>query len=150
MPFHKYQFVKSCYQHSHLFFSYDRTLGGLEKQLRLQKYLATKFNEIKKTKNNVFDNPRSMAKLFKEAGRLKNILSANNDHYAQVEGLLDDEDFKLKVTREDFENLCTDLFDRVKSPIEQAVKMAGLSLDVVSQVKLLGSEKVILTVLRLY
>jgi len=76
---------------------YDRTLGGLEIQLRLQKYLAEKFNQIKKTKTDVFSNARAMAKLFKEAGRLKNVLSANVDHYAQVEGLLDEEDFKVTI-----------------------------------------------------
>lgn len=106
-------------------------------QLRLQKHLANKFNEVKKTKNNVFENPRAMAKLLKEAGRVKNVLSANSEHYAQVEGLLDDEDFKVLVTREDLENLCKDLFDRIKNPIDQALKTAGLSLDVVNQVSLI-------------
>ncbi|KAL0266755.1 UNVERIFIED_CONTAM: hypothetical protein PYX00_009209 [Menopon gallinae] len=117
---------------------YDRTLGGLEMQVRLQKYLAKKFNEVKKTKLNVFDNPRAMAKLFKEAGRVKNVLSANVDHYAQIEGLLDNENFKLLVTREEFENLCQDLFDRVSKPIEQALKTSGLHLDLVNQVILVG------------
>ena len=65
-------------------FSYDRTLGGLEMQLRLRDYLGKKFNDMKKTPNDVFKNPRALAKLFKEAGRLKTVLSANNDHYAQV------------------------------------------------------------------
>lgn len=63
---------------------YDRTLGGLEMQLRLRDYLAKKFNALAMTPNDVFKNPRAMAKLFKEAGRLKTVLSANVDHYAQV------------------------------------------------------------------
>lgn len=67
-----------------LWFRYDRTLGGLDIQLRLRDYLGKKFNELKKTPNDVFKNSRALAKLFKEAGRVKNILSANNDHYAQV------------------------------------------------------------------
>jgi len=52
---------------------------------------------MKKTKNDVFDNPRSMAKLFKEAGRVKNVLSANVDHYAQIENLIDEQDFRFQV-----------------------------------------------------
>lgn len=63
---------------------YDRTLGGLEMQLRLRDYLGKKFNELKKSNKNVFENARAMAKLFKEAGRLKLILSANQEYYAQV------------------------------------------------------------------
>lgn len=118
---------------------FDRTLGGLEIQIRLRDYLAKKFNELKKTKNDVFKNPRSMAKLFKEAGKLKNILSANAEYFAQVEGLIDDIDFKLSVTRETLENLIPDLFNRITFPIEQALKTAHLSLDVVSQVVLVGA-----------
>lgn len=53
-------------------------------QLRLRDFLGKKFNEMKKTPNDVFKNPRALAKLFKEAGRLKNILSANNEYHAQV------------------------------------------------------------------
>lgn len=53
-------------------------------QIRLRDYLAKKFNEMKKTKQDVFKDNRAMAKLLKEAGRLKTVLSANADHYAQV------------------------------------------------------------------
>lgn len=77
--------------------SFDRTLGGLEIQIRLRDYLAKAFNEMKKTKNDVFANPRAMAKLFKEAGRVKNVLSANVDHYAQIENLIDEQDFRYQV-----------------------------------------------------
>jgi len=57
-------------------------------QLRLRDYLGKAFNDMKKTKTDVFTNHRALAKLFKEAGRLKNVLSANTDHYAQVNNLL--------------------------------------------------------------
>ncbi|XP_059483412.1 hypoxia up-regulated protein 1 isoform X2 [Neocloeon triangulifer] len=119
--------------------SVDRTLGGLEMQLRLRDYLGKKFNEMKKTPNDVFKNPRALAKLFKEAGRVKNVLSANNDHYAQVEGLLDEQDFKLQVTREQFEELCTDLFARSGTPITAALEIAGLTMESISQVVLVGA-----------
>nr|XP_023019178.1 hypoxia up-regulated protein 1 [Leptinotarsa decemlineata] len=118
---------------------FDRTLGGLEMQIRLRNFLATKFNEMKKTKNDIFKNPRAMAKLFKEAGRVKNVLSANAEHYAQVEGLLDEQDFKLLVKREEMENLFIDLFERVGKPVEQALKTAHLTMDVVSQIVLVGA-----------
>lgn len=36
--------------------------------------------------------------------------------------------------REEFEKLCTDLFERVKQPIEQALKNSQLSMDVINQV----------------
>lgn len=117
---------------------YDRTLGGLEMQLRLRDYLGKEFNKMKKTKTDVFTNPRALAKLFKEAGRVKNVLSANSDHYAQIEGLLDEQDFRLQVTREKFEELCQDLFTRVVAPLDQALKNSGLALNVINQVTLFG------------
>lgn len=118
---------------------YDRTLGGLEMQIRLQNHLAKKFNDLKKTSNDVFKNPRAMAKLFKEAGRVKNVLSANADHFAQVEGLLDEQDFKVQVTREEFEGLIGDLLERVAAPVETALKVSGLTKDVLNQVVLVGA-----------
>lgn len=117
---------------------YDRTLGGLEVQLRLRDYLAKEFNALKKTTTDVTKSPKALAKLFKEAGRLKNVLSANNDHYAQIENLLEDHDFKVQVTRENLEELCSDLWPRVTKPLEQALHNSGLTLDVITQVIMFG------------
>ncbi|XP_066245009.1 hypoxia up-regulated protein 1 [Euwallacea similis] len=132
-------FVETHPQVSVLGVGYDRTLGGLELQLRLRDYLAKKFNEMKKTPNDVFESPRALAKLFKEAGRLKNVLSANLEHYAQIEGLLDEQDFKLLVTRDVLEGLIPDLLERVSNPVDQALKASHLTIDVVSQVVLVGA-----------
>ncbi|XP_014212176.1 hypoxia up-regulated protein 1 isoform X2 [Copidosoma floridanum] len=132
-------FVEIHPQVSILGVGYDRTLGGLEMTLRLRDYLAKEFDAMKKTSKSVFDDPRAYAKLFKEAERLKTVLSANSDHYAQIEGLLDKKDFKLLVTREKFEELCADLFERVAKPVEIALKTSGLTLDSISQVVLVGA-----------
>lgn len=80
-----------------LLFFFFRNLGGLGFSLRLRDHLAAKFNEMKKTPNDVTQNPRAMAKLLKEANRVKTVLSANADHYAQIEGLLDEQDFRIQV-----------------------------------------------------
>ncbi|XP_016982480.1 hypoxia up-regulated protein 1 [Drosophila rhopaloa] len=117
---------------------YDRTLGGLEIQLRLRDYLAKEFNALKKTKTDVTTSPRALAKLFKEAGRLKNVLSANTEFYAQIENLLEDIDFKLTVSREKLEQICEDLWPRATKPLEQALASSHLSLDVINQVILFG------------
>uniref|UniRef100_A0A8C8GDZ5 Hypoxia up-regulated protein 1 n=1 Tax=Oncorhynchus tshawytscha TaxID=74940 RepID=A0A8C8GDZ5_ONCTS len=117
---------------------FDRSLGGFEMELRLQDHLAKLFNEQKKTKKDVRENHRAMAKLLKEAQRLKTVLSANAEFMAQVEGLLDDMDFKAKVTRVEFETLCADLFERVPGPVQDALSSAEMSLDEIEQVILVG------------
>ncbi|XP_024943905.1 hypoxia up-regulated protein 1 isoform X2 [Cephus cinctus] len=132
-------YVETNPQVSILGVGYDRTLGGLEMQIRLQNYLAKEFDALKKTPNSVFKNPRAMAKLFKEAGRVKNVLSANADHFAQIEGLLDEQDFKLQVTRDKLEELCADLFERVANPIKMALDTSALTMDIISQVVLVGA-----------
>lgn len=104
---------------------YDRTLGGLEMQIRLRNYLAKEFDALKKTPNSVFTSPRAMAKLFKEAGRVKTVLSANADHFAQIEGLIDDIDFKFQVTRDKLEEICADLFERITNPVKLALETSG-------------------------
>lgn len=63
---------------------FDRTLGSLEITLRIRDHLAKAFNEQKKAKGNVLETPRAMAKLHKEAERVKKILSANSETFAQV------------------------------------------------------------------
>jgi len=118
---------------------YDRTLGGLEIQIRLRDHLARAFNAMKKTKKNVLDNPRAMAKLLKEAGRVKNILSANIDIYAQIENLIDEQDFRLQVTREELESLSSDLLERVPLPIEQALAASKMTMDEISHIIIVGA-----------
>lgn len=54
-------------------------------ELRLRDHLAKLFNEQKKSNKDVKENARAMAKLLKEAQRLKTVLSANNEHVAQVQ-----------------------------------------------------------------
>ncbi|KAJ0061481.1 hypothetical protein NL108_001993 [Boleophthalmus pectinirostris] len=117
---------------------FDRGLGGFEMDLRLRDHLAKLFNEQKKSKKDVRENHRAMAKLLKEAQRLKTVLSANVDFMAQVEGLMDDIDFKAKVTRSDFEQLCADLFERVPQPVNDALTSAEMTMDEIEQVILVG------------
>uniref|UniRef100_A0A673MQB8 Hypoxia up-regulated protein 1 n=1 Tax=Sinocyclocheilus rhinocerous TaxID=307959 RepID=A0A673MQB8_9TELE len=117
---------------------FDRTLGGFEMELRLRDHLAKLFNEQKKSKKDVRENLRAMAKLLKEAQRLKTVLSANAEHMAQIEGLMDDIDFKAKVTRSEFEALCEDLFDRVPGPVKEALAAAEMTMDEIDQVILVG------------
>lgn len=107
--------------------AFDRDLGGLEFQIRLRDYLAKKFQEHHPNID-IFKNPKALTKLFREAERAKHVLSANNEYTAQVEGLVDEIDFKQRLTREQYENLCEDLFQRVKRPIEEVLNTSGITL----------------------
>uniref|UniRef100_A0A023GPD1 Hypoxia up-regulated protein 1 n=1 Tax=Amblyomma triste TaxID=251400 RepID=A0A023GPD1_AMBTT len=117
---------------------YDRFLGGLEFKLRLGERFAKEFSALKKTKQDVFENKRGLAKLFKEADRVKKVLSANTEHTAQVENVMEDVDFKHPITRAEFEEICDDLFKRVAAPIHMALSSAGITLGEIDQVIVVG------------
>ena len=46
----------------------------------------------------------------------------------QVEGLLEDVDFRLKVTRDELDAMCSDLYDRVQEPVRQALEAADMTM----------------------
>ena len=66
--------------------SYDRSLGGQEFDIRLQRHFAKEFDKkfSGKLKSSTFTSERTMRKLFKEANRVKQILSANTEAIASV------------------------------------------------------------------
>lgn len=113
---------------------YDRTLGGTEITFRLREYLADQFDALKKTKTPVRSVPRAMGKLLKEAERVKLILSANTECFAQIENVMEDIDFKAPITREDLYSLMADTWDRVVGPIKTALLTAGMAIEDIDQV----------------
>ncbi|ORX61761.1 HSP70-domain-containing protein [Hesseltinella vesiculosa] len=119
---------------------FDRTLGGHEFDVRLQKLLADGFMEQNKGKlsSSVYDSQGAMTRLLKEATRVKQILSANTETTASVEGLHEEKDFRLKVTRKQLENLCADLLDRVSGPIATALEQANMKVGDIQSLVLVG------------
>lgn len=113
-------------------------MGASQFILRLQAHLAKAFNNAKKVAKDVTTVPRSMAKLYKEASRVFKVLSANNDIYAQVENVLDDQDLKVKITRTELEEMCKDLFERFTEPIHKALESAQIPMPVIKEVILMG------------
>lgn len=71
---------------------------------------------------------RAMAKLSKEATRLRHVLSANQNTQASFEGLYEDVDFKYKITRAEFESMAESIEAGVSGSVNAALKMAGLDM----------------------
>ncbi|KAI0331368.1 actin-like ATPase domain-containing protein [Cubamyces sp. BRFM 1775] len=115
---------------------YDRYTGGTELDRRLRDLMLNDFQ--KRYKRDISTDKRAMAKLWKEAGRVKAILSANSDAMATIESLAFDIDYKAKFTRAEFEAACKDLKNRYAMPILEALAHAGLKLDNITSVILTG------------
>lgn len=94
---------------------------------------------VKKTSRpDVKNDARAMARLSKEAVRVKQILSANQEAQASVESLFDDLDFRGMVSREQLEDKMTKRLPAFIAPIKSALKDAGLSIDDITSVLLFG------------
>ena len=106
---------------------YDRNSGGTELDRRMREILIEAFN-MKTKSRDVREDKKGMVKLWKEAQRVKAILSANTEAVATIESLAWDIDFKAKVTRSAFESACKDLKGQFAKPIEDALRNAGLTL----------------------
>ena len=85
-------------------------VGGLKLDLTLRDLLVDKWEETKKTSTDIKQQKtgRALAKLLVQANKVKTVLSANKETKAQVENLIDDEDFKAVVTREELESRIQD------------------------------------------
>jgi hypoxia up-regulated 1 len=111
---------------------WDRTLGGDALNSILVDHMVDAFVALPSAKSasitaeKVKTHGRTAAKLWKDAEKIRQILSANTQTTAFFEGLYDDVDFRYKITRVEFEKLANEFARRVDGPVNRALKAAGL------------------------
>ncbi|CAJ0853722.1 10007_t:CDS:2, partial [Entrophospora sp. SA101] len=106
----------------------------------LQKHFATKFDDLHsgKLKESIFKSDHAMTKLFKEANRVKQILSANTETIASIENLHEEKDFRITISRKEFEAITDDLIKYVEAPYTTALNKANLTLPDIKSCVLVG------------
>lgn len=113
---------------------WDRTLGGDAMNAVIVDDMIAKFvaspaaKSVGPTVEAVQGHGRAAAKLWKEAERLRHVLSANTNTQASFEGLYEDIDFKYKITREEFESLTEAYAARIGDALQKALDMADLEV----------------------
>lgn len=114
---------------------WDRTLGGDALNTLIFENMISEFvnqpaaKSASVTAEKVKSHGRAAAKLFKEAEKIRQVLSANTQTQASIESLFEDVDFRYKITRSRFEELAADYAARVEGPITRALEAAKLTLD---------------------
>lgn len=115
--------------------SWDRTLGGDALNRVILEDIINKITSTAHMKDlevlpkHVRAHGRTMAKLWKEAERVRQVLSANTEISTVFESLYDEDfNFKYKLSRADFEQLASAYLERVQKPIKEALSIANLSL----------------------
>ncbi|KAF2663911.1 actin-like ATPase domain-containing protein [Microthyrium microscopicum] len=112
---------------------WDRTLGGDALNHVIIQDMATKFIEssagkkLGKTAADVLADGRASARLWKDAEKVRQVLSANQQTQASWEELYQDVDFKYKLARGDFEKQAEPFAERLAAPFASALKAANLT-----------------------
>ncbi|CAL9762617.1 unnamed protein product [Musa acuminata subsp. burmannicoides] len=117
---------------------WDAKLGGQDMEMRLVEYFADEFNKQLGNGIDVRKSPKAMAKLKKQVKRTKEILSANTVAPVSVESLFEDLDFRSTISREKFEELCADLWERALVPVKEVLRHSSLKIDEIYAVELIG------------
>ncbi|GAA5839170.1 hypothetical protein JCM9279_002616 [Rhodotorula babjevae] len=123
-------------------FAYDLEVGGygfdrIVRDLLVEAFDDTVGKQLAQGKK-VTDDKRAMAKLLKEATRVKQVLSANTAANARIEGLIDDLDFRTEITRAALEARAASLVPHLSGAIQSALETASLSLSDIESVILVG------------
>jgi heat shock protein 4 len=116
--------------------AYDRHFGGRDFDYALVQHFAAEFD--KKYKIDVLSSPKAVFRLTAGCERLKKVLSANAEAPINVESLMNDVDASSSLNREQFEQLTSHLITRVAAPLEEALAKAGLTVDQIDAVELVG------------
>ena len=125
--------------------SWDKSLGGdalngvIVDDMIAKMLDTTHMKNLELTAEDVKAHGRTMAKLWKEAERIRQVLSANTETQTSMESLYyEDFNFKYKFKRSDFERLTADFAARVQNPLTEALESAKLSLPEIDSVILHG------------
>ncbi|GMN37251.1 hypothetical protein TIFTF001_006651 [Ficus carica] len=117
--------------------AFDRSLGGRDFDEVLFQHFAAKFKE--EYKIDVSQNARASLRLRAACEKLKKMLSANPEAPLNIECLMDDKDVRSFIKRDEFEQISLPILERVKKPLEKALAEAGLTVENVHMVEVVGS-----------
>ncbi|XP_067000831.2 heat shock protein 68-like [Anabrus simplex] len=114
----------------------DTHLGGVDFDKRLVNYFA---EEIKrKFQKDIHQYPQAVQRLRNAAEKVKQTLSYSSEESIEIDALLEGIDFRTKISRATFEELCCDLFRAALGPVEATLADAKLDKDSVHEVILIG------------
>jgi hypoxia up-regulated 1 len=119
---------------------WDKTLGGDALNSVIVDDMVSAFLNLPAAKSaditavKVNKHGRTNAKLFKEAEKLRQVLSANTATNAFFESLFEDVDLRYKLERTKFEELAASFAARIDAPINQALEAAGLTFEDIDSV----------------
>ncbi|KAI5862405.1 actin-like ATPase domain-containing protein [Durotheca rogersii] len=123
---------------------WDRTLGGDALNYLIVDDMVSKFIETPAAKKalvtaeGIQRHGRAVAKLLKDAEKLRHVLSANAETGSSFEDLYNEIDFKYRITRAEFEKLAEAHAVRVGAVVQKALDVAELDIKQLDSIILHG------------
>lgn len=117
----------------------DTHLGGEDFDDRMVHHLATLFESHNPVvSEGLRGDARAMRRLRTAAERAKRVLSTATEASVQVDALYAGLDLSTTVSRAAFEDVSSDLLERLMVPVEQVLNDAGITTDAVDEIVLVG------------
>ncbi|KAF8547463.1 heat shock protein 70 [Imleria badia] len=114
----------------------DTHLGGEDFDNRLINHFIQEFK--RKNKKDLSSNPRSLRRLRTACERAKRTLSSATKTSIEIDTLFEGIDFYTSLTRDDFEELCQDLFRSTLDPVERVLCDSKMDKGNVHEIVLVG------------
>ena len=116
--------------------AYDRHFGGRDFDKLIIDHFAGEFKE--KHKIDIYSNLKAYTRVAAGVEKMKKVLSANAMAPLNIESVVADVDIQTTMRREEFEELSKPLLDRATRPLEQALADAGLTIEDIDIIEVVG------------
>ncbi len=118
--------------------------GTEDFEKRLIDYIKKEIKKKKEFKNLDFDKKdvktfRAFLKIKEEAGKTVINLSMDKNVTFSIDDLYGNEDFSIKINRDFYISLCDDLWENINHSLEDAIKMAELKHENITDIVLVGA-----------
>lgn len=114
----------------------DTHLGGEDIDNRVVDLCLQEFK--RQHKKDMSGNTRAVRRLRTACEKAKRILSTSTTADIEIDSLHDAIDFKYRLTRAKFEDICNDIFKKTMDPVEQVLKDAKMSKSDIDEIVLVG------------
>ena len=114
----------------------DTNLGGSDFDNALVEYMAKDFQ--RKNKVDLRSSKRALRRLRTSAERAKCILSSSTQAPVELESLFEGIDYNVSISRAKFESLCSDIFNRIMTPVETCLVDAKVSKASIDEIVMVG------------
>ena len=117
----------------------DKFLGGEDFDNQLVELVLDRFcQKMNENKEEIKKDKRAIKKLKISCENIKRVLSNNTETTLYIHDFYKNNDIMEIITRDEFENSCKDLFERLKKPLNEALEDAHLNKDEIGEIILVG------------